>query len=291
MPVKTLAGFLLLLLASLHGQTPAPPTADDLMAEFVAQHDEGVKRLDIACIQQLQAEKQLATQAGNLHGANAIDDVLRQVQDGTLNPTALPKTLPSPVAVLVRDHAARKATAVATLAKNYLARFNALKAQPAIAGDPDALAEVDRCLLEISTFIKPIPGVVVDEITIEAYIDGNTTLHITRDGLHWQTDGNVAKPGLHNKSFYPTYINGNAWIPQWKAQATRGTDTSDTYPITTAAPQLKLEHIATSRDRSAPHEPGRALPKEAFTKNEFTVLIADPESGARWQKFRLKTAK
>jgi hypothetical protein len=57
----------------------------------------------------------------------------------------------------------------------------------------------------------------VKEITIEAFIDGPSALHIRPTSIFWENDQN-AKPGRVNLLNEPTYVNGIAWKPRWKEE-------------------------------------------------------------------------
>jgi hypothetical protein len=52
-------------------------------------------------------------------------------------------------------------------------------------------------------------------IVIEALIDGQSELRVTKDSLYWIHTGASAKPGRHEKANEPTYVNGKPWMPVW----------------------------------------------------------------------------
>jgi len=83
------------------------------------------------------------------------------------------------------------------------------------------------------------PPNVTNQVTILAYVDGPSDLHVTRQGMYW-FNGINAKPGRHEGHNDPTYVNGTPWFPKWgKPQEDRGVDKSAIYPI-------KLESLVRS---------------------------------------------
>src|SRR5882724_2462196 len=75
------------------------------------------------------------------------------------------------------------------------------------------------------------PPNVTNQVTILAYVDGPSDLHVTRQGMYW-FNGINAKPGRHEGHNDPTYVNGTPWFPKWgKPQEDRGVDKSAIYPI------------------------------------------------------------
>ncbi len=294
----------LALVLAVLGLTPGLPTValaqspTEMMQEFQERRDDGVSRLAAGYAAQLEPIKQRVMTQGSLASANALDAAIRALQSRSgvaaekAEPVEVPEGLPAEVMNLLKEHAMRERAALAALAQQYRGQLEQSKAQFLRQGNleaANAAAAAAEKLAALTT--SPIQGGSVatapEPITIEAYIDGNTSLHVGKNGLHWVTRGNVAKPGLHEGSDFPTYINKKRWIPQWQSTGSRGTDVSGAYALATAAPNLKIENIKVSKERYGRHEEGRT-PVKAFVKDDqFVVEIADPESGARWYSFRL----
>src|SRR5436190_213485 len=70
----------------------------------------------------------------------------------------------------------------------------------------------------------------VDEIIVEALIDGDSEFHVRPDSVWWES-GRVAKPGKWSGQDEPTYINGTAWRPRWRDQGSKSGDKSAPHPI------------------------------------------------------------
>jgi len=54
----------------------------------------------------------------------------------------------------------------------------------------------------------------IGHLRVKAYIDGRSRLVVHGTKLHWH-HLDWAAPGRHGGHNYPTYINGQAWYPQW----------------------------------------------------------------------------
>ena len=77
---------------------------------------------------------------------------------------------------------------------------------------------------------QPSPPPPRYELTIEAFVDGPSSLRFTRSGFYW-SNGRNAKPGRHDALNEPTYVNGKAWMPRWsKGHTDRGEDTTEPFP-------------------------------------------------------------
>ena len=129
---------------------------------------------------------------------------------------------------------------------------------------------------------------VADSFTVEALIDGNTELHITKDGIYWMVPGGEAKPGLHEGSKEATYVNGSRWKPLWRVKGDRGPDTSDIFPIKSTSPKLVAETVLVSEKRFGKNET-RTPVASSIKEDHFVVTIRDPEGGSRWYKIRIKS--
>ncbi len=302
-PHPSLLRHWLLVLAVL-GLMPGLPTVaqaqspTEMLQEFQGRRDDGVSRLATGYAAQLEPIKQRVMAQGSLAGANAVDAVIRalQARSGEAAEKAerveMPEELPVEVVNLLKEHASREQAALTALARQYLGQLEQSKAQFLRQGNLEAAnaaaaAAEKLAALTVSPVDASTAATAQEPITVEAYIDGNTSLHVGKNGLHWVTRGNVAKPGLHEGSNFPTYINKKRWVPQWQTAGSRGTDVSAAYALATAAPNLKIENIKVSKERFGRHEEGRT-PVKAFVKDDqFIVEIADPEYGARWYSFRL----
>jgi hypothetical protein len=124
-------------------------------------------------------------------------------------------------------------------------------------------------------------------LTIQAYVDGPSELHVKVDGIYW-INGENAKPGLHDGAKFPTYVNGEAWFPLWhKQRKDRGVDQSFLHVI--SSPSLdfdcKLISVGTTKEYTGivPRTPIQA----EVEAGEYVVHIPDPEPGAMWYKFVL----
>jgi len=124
-------------------------------------------------------------------------------------------------------------------------------------------------------------------LTIEALVDGKCELHITPQGIFWQSVTGM-KPG-YAIGKEPTYVNGNAWQPEWTdSNKVVGPDKSKMHPITVAPVRdLKVELLAVGSRRGAAgvEKRGQITFRQ---KHKLSVLtIPDPEPGARWYTIRI----
>ena len=139
--------------------------------------------------------------------------------------------------------------------------------------------------------LAPKPVVDPREITVEAYVDGPSALHLSLKGIYWTNGGN-AKPGRHEAHNYPTYIDGKAWVPKWgKDGDDRGSDKSDTYPLTLTTTAYELEVVGISDRKGSSKKDRRTAPSPVRENGEFVINIPDPEGGAKWYKMRLRLRK
>jgi len=127
-----------------------------------------------------------------------------------------------------------------------------------------------------------------DTITIQAYIDGPSELHVKKTGIYW-TNGRNAKPGRQDARNEPTYVNDKPWIPHWKKQKDdRGEDKSDTYSVSSRTLEFELELLAVGKKMEDTGIEKRTPIEVRHQGYEYIVKINDPEVGARWYKFVLK---
>ena len=146
------------------------------------------------------------------------------------------------------------------------------------------------CCLSSNGHGQPSPNAPANpkEITVEAYIDGPSALHLTLNGIYWTNSSN-AKPGRHDAHNYPTYIDGKSWKPKWgKDGDDRGNDKSDVYPLKLTSTEYELEVVGISDKKGSSQVDRRTAPAPVRENGEFVVNITDPESGAKWYKLRLR---
>src|SRR5437868_10166 len=87
------------------------------------------------------------------------------------------------------------------------------------------------------------------EVTIEAYVDGPSSLRFTQSGFSWRNGPN-SKPGRHNGKNEPTYVNGKAWMPKWnKNGQDSGEDFTETFPWRIPNVDLTWEVVAVGTER------------------------------------------
>lgn len=135
---------------------------------------------------------------------------------------------------------------------------------------------------------RPKSRAQVQELVIEALIDGNSRFHLTSDGIYWTSHG-VSKPGRHDGKNEPTYVNGQPWMPVWgNPQLERGNDI--TQPAALAVGQLNFtfELLAVRSQRGDAGIDNRDEVKVSNTESEIVVDITDGQGGSRWYTFRLK---
>lgn len=128
----------------------------------------------------------------------------------------------------------------------------------------------------------------VEELKIQAYVDGPSTLHVTPTSLYW-VNGDNAKPGRQDGQNYPTYVNGEEWLPQWRnGREARGSDQSAPFPVKLGTVDLDFELVAVGdrREDTGIHE--RTPVNFRKDRSEYRVLIPDPENGAQWYTFVLR---
>ena len=120
-------------------------------------------------------------------------------------------------------------------------------------------------------------------LTIEALVDGPSTLRIGRDRIYWINGGN-AKPGYWVNE--PTYINGDAWTPKWgQPDKGRGVDRSDNRAVALPTLDLQGELVSNQPTRGVDRIDSSRTPVNIKRSGEeIVVTIPDPEPGARWYK-------
>ena len=125
------------------------------------------------------------------------------------------------------------------------------------------------------------------EITLEAFVDGPSTLRFTRTGFWWQNGPN-AKPGRLGGKNEPTYVNGKPWIPKWRNGSDRGGDRSDSYSWSISSTDLEYSVQSISVQRGEFEIEERKPIEGKRQGGEFWITIPDPEPGARWYKLVIR---
>jgi len=131
----------------------------------------------------------------------------------------------------------------------------------------------------------------VNEIIIEAHVDGGSALHVRPSSIYWE-NGDAAKPGRMNLLDEPTYVNGAAWTPRWKNQKEdRGKDKSAPYQISIGTADLEFELLSVTEQRGEAGILKRTPVVAKREGGEFVVTIPDSETGGCWYKFVLRKKK
>ena len=142
-----------------------------------------------------------------------------------------------------------------------------------------AVAQLKQARLQLQ---QDMANTYLKHFTVEAYIDGETTLHITSRGIYWQS-GFVQKPGFY-RGRRQTYVNGRAWFPRWRhPDQARGPDRSNVLPLHLAPSlgyKMRVLDIAPSRNERglAPRDPVTLTRR----RREETVYIPDTQPGEEW---------
>ena len=131
------------------------------------------------------------------------------------------------------------------------------------------------------------PAAKVDELVIQAFIDGDSTLHVQKDKIWWKS-GRAARPGRWSSPEQPTYVNGEAWMPTWPDAKRNGGGESSALPVSLSTLELDFQVLAISSDRGADEIEKRTPPKTSLQGNRLDISIPDPENGAKWYKFVLR---
>ena len=126
-----------------------------------------------------------------------------------------------------------------------------------------------------------------DELTIQAFIDGDSILHVQKDKIWWEA-GKASRPGRWSSPEKPTYVNGEEWMPTWPTAARGGGGKSSTHPVALSTLALDFKVLAISSDPAADVIEKRTPPTVRLQGDRLDVSIPDPESGAKWYKFALQ---
>lgn len=292
--------FLILVTAAISqqaGKEALPAALAFEMAEYETKRTEGLNRLKELAKAQLQVVLKDQMSEGKLEEANAINKVVAALPITTQENATPPARLPSMAAVVLKDHTSKVFAGISGLNNQFIPRLDKVKVELLKSGDLDGANAADVKIRELreeaAKLVPPklAPGArqeTVENFTVEAQIDGNTELHVTKEGIYWTVPGGEAKPGLHDGANEPTYVNGARWKPKWRAQGTRGPDTSEVYPVKTTSPKLMAETMLVSSERFGKNE-NRTPIATSVKEDHFVVTIRDPEGGSRWYKIRIKS--
>lgn len=146
----------------------------------------------------------------------------------------------------------------------------------------------------IKTLEKEADAYPPNAIVIEALIDGQSELRVTKNSIYWIHTGGSAKPGRHGKVKEPTYINGQPWTPVWNKNAEdRGDDQCSPYALTqTVKPdKLNFKLLAVTQARAMEGVDVRDPIKIVMVGDELSITIPDRQIGSRWYKFVLTPEK
>ena len=126
---------------------------------------------------------------------------------------------------------------------------------------------------------RPVLG---QPLQISAYVDGESKLIVTKEGLQWaHTSG--AKPGIlvpvNSKEptrRIPIVVNGQKWMPRWMNESPTAADVSTTFPIRLASLSYKLETLV-----------ARGSVRFSEQADSLTITFSDPPQGGDIYTFRL----
>jgi hypothetical protein len=123
------------------------------------------------------------------------------------------------------------------------------------------------------------------QITIEAYVDGPSSLRFTPSGFYWH-NGENAKTGRQNARNEPTFVNGKPWKPKWRKNGTE----SNTYQWSVPKIELTWELVSVTVKRGGRSVERRDLVDAKRENGEYSIGIADHASGARWYKLIVRAS-
>ncbi|GEM_PF-712219 len=305
--MKRSSVFLCLLLLPTWGLSQQVETLAAVTAEYDAKRAAGLKRLNDEAKAQLEAVKKAQMTIGNLDGANAAQAAISTVPMTSTNPAAAPDTtaegLPAEAGAVLADHSTKVCAGIIGLNKLYIPRFETLKGTLLQAGDlagANAAVAKAKMLTDEMALLTPLASVkstkkagtekvaAETSFTIEGLIDGNTELHVTKEGIYWVVLGGEAKVGTINGGNESTYVNGTRWKPKWRTQGARGPDASDVYPLPNPALNLLAQQVSVSKERFG--KDGTRTPISTAVKGDhFVITFKDPEGGGMWYKVRVKS--
>lgn len=126
------------------------------------------------------------------------------------------------------------------------------------------------------------------EVVIDAWIEGDTELHVTPRGFYWTCREGGEEPGGWNGERPPTYVNGAPWWPKWDSPAGPGDEARSTHFMVKMPP---LERIGFALLSVGPERGGDGIEERdpvttRHEVSEFVVSIPDTQKGARWYRLR-----
>lgn len=140
--------------------------------------------------------------------------------------------------------------------------------------------------------IPPVPEF-QRTITIEAFVDGDSELHVRSNGMQWTHKQSIAsKPGKHSDGTgnEATYVNGRPWFPKWNNSRPTGKDESDFYPLRLAPDARYLVEVVAIGQRRGANTVERRDEIRVSTNNGTGIIeIPDSQNGPRW--YRLKISR
>lgn len=304
--MKQFSVFLCLLLFSANGFSQQAETLASVTAEYDAKRLSGLQRLTDTAKTQLEAVKKAQMTIGNLDGANATNTAIGSLAATAANPAAIPDStaagLPAEAGAVLADHATKVCGGVVGLNKLFIPRFEALKGRLLQTGDlagANAAVTKAKLLTDEVAQLTPLAGgvgkpakkeAVAAFFTIEGLVDGNTELHVTKEGIYWVVLGGEGKVGTINGGNEPTYINGSRWKPKWRTMGDRGPDTCDVYPLPTTAPDVVAQQVSVSKERFGKNT-NRTPISTSVKGDHFVITFRDPEGGGMWYKIRVQSSK
>jgi hypothetical protein len=302
--VKLCVFWIVLPLCVGHGQQAAstasmPPILVSEVEEYTAKRTEGINKLTDVTKAELLAIQEKQMSEGNLEATNAITKAIKHLPIDSMDKAKPLDGIPPSAQKVMTDHASKVFAGISGLNLQFISRLEKVKLEVLksgnVAGANSVAAQIQKLKNESDKLIVPKTPVGAKKetetnFTVEALIDGNSELHITREGLYWMVPGGMAKPGLHEGAKESTYINGSRWKPKWRVEGERGPDTSDIYPFPINSLKLVVETENVAQKRSGKNE--NRSPITTKMKGEtFVVTIPDPEGGSRWYKLRIKASQ
>lgn len=122
-------------------------------------------------------------------------------------------------------------------------------------------------------------------ITIQAYVDGPSELHVKTGGVYWTNHDN-AKVGRLDGADEPTFINGKVWTLRWgHPKNDRGDDKTGIYGLTLPGLEFDFKLLSVGKKKEDMGIESRSAIELRRQGDEFIVRIPDREPGARWYKF------
>jgi|GEM_PF-3859956 len=242
-------------------------------AKLDAEEEKADAPAKAAYLKELEKIRDAAKAKAQLDALIEVEGTIKSITDGTEAPK--PKLLAAALATARANYDKAHEFALrqgevdrARIGADYDKAIAALEVKFTQAGDVEsakAAREARRVLL-----------------TVDARVDGPSTLFVRKDGLYW-VNGNNGKPG-------PVYVDGRRWDPRWtKPDQGRGQDRSEVYRIPILpSTNLKINLVAV-RDHLEDEGIDHRTPIDVkFLGSEIRILIPDPEAGTRWYKFVFK---